>query len=190
MNALAKRALSVVEEKYKIHQVHEFACFLWPKFKSLRMLPNESKIRITSEVGEALLKYELNRINALERADTYRGTESHNEEFEEWEDNLSQSIPRSSLQEVLEYQSDISAKIDDVLLWWEQNSLRFPLLSQLAKKILGIPASSASSERCFSTAGRIIEKRRTNLKGDTVDSLIFLHDHYKKQQLAGACLTH
>lgn len=181
--ALAKHALTVVEEKFKIHQVHEFACFLWPKFKSLRMLPNESRTRIISEVNIALLKYELARINEFEEADTHQhGTAPHNEDFEEWEDNISHNLPRSSLHEIQEYQNEICGKVDDVLEWWEQNSVRFPLLSELAKRILALPASSASSERCFSTAGRIIEKRRTNLNGNTVDSLMFLHDQYKKKQ--------
>jgi len=32
-----------------------------------------------------------------------------------------------------------------------------------------------------STSGRVIEERRTQLKGNTVDSLLFLNDFYKKK---------
>lgn len=179
MKSLAERALNTINEKFKIHQVHEFACFLWPTFKNLRMLPFETKNRIIQQVGEALLKYELIRMNSTE-TNTIQETISHDSEFEEWEDSSSQNVLRSSLQEVQDYQNDICGKIDNILKWWKVNNTRFQLLSELAKYILAIPASSASSERCFSTTGRIIEKRRTNLNGETVDSLMFLHDYYKK----------
>ncbi|VVC30344.1 Ribonuclease H-like domain,HAT, C-terminal dimerisation domain [Cinara cedri] len=49
-------------------------------------------------------------------------------------------------------------------------------MAKLASRILAIPAS----ERSFSTSGRVIEER-TRLKGDTVDSLLFLDDFYKKK---------
>jgi len=48
-------------------------------------------------------------------------------------------------------------------------------LAVLARKILSVPASSAASERAFSAAGQTITERRTSLKPDTVDSILFLH---------------
>jgi len=50
---------------------------------------------------------------------------------------------------------------------------RYPYLSKLARQILAIPASSASSKRSFSVAGRVIEERRSCLDGSTVDALLF-----------------
>ncbi|CAF3101790.1 unnamed protein product, partial [Rotaria sp. Silwood2] len=49
---------------------------------------------------------------------------------------------------------------DTLLGWWNKHSLIFPQLALLAKSLLGIPASSATSERVFSSSGRILEKRR------------------------------
>jgi len=41
-----------------------------------------------------------------------------------------------------------------------------------------VPASSSASERVFSTAGRLLEKRRTNLSpADSTNSLLFLHSY-------------
>ena len=40
----------------------------------------------------------------------------------------------------------------------------------MARQVLGVPASSAASERVFSTAGRMLEKRRTNLSPAVVNS--------------------
>ena len=61
--------------------------------------------------------------------------------------------------------------------WWKVNSGRFPLLSCIAKKLLAIPATSAPSERVFSTAGHIVNivnKRRASLSSENVEKLVFL----------------
>lgn len=57
--------------------------------------------------------------------------------------------------------------------WWASQSSRFPILSQLAKKYLAIPASSAASERLFSDAGNVMTARRINLLPSTFEHLIF-----------------
>jgi len=51
----------------------------------------------------------------------------------------------------------------DALKWWSAHASTFPLLSVLARKLLGIPASSAPVERLFSTAGNVITKKRQRL---------------------------
>jgi len=43
--------------------------------------------------------------------------------------------------------------------------------------VLCVPVSSSASERVFSTAGRLPEKRRTNLSPDSTNSLLFLHSY-------------
>ncbi|KAJ8353682.1 hypothetical protein SKAU_G00212490 [Synaphobranchus kaupii] len=61
------------------------------------------------------------------------------------------------------------------LEWWKENAkIMYPLLSPLAKAYLSIPATSVPSERVFSTAGDIVNVRRSQLLADNVDMLIFL----------------
>ena len=45
---------------------------------------------------------------------------------------------------------------------------------QLVRQVLCIPATSASSERVFSTAGNICRKKRTRLTPQNVDALTVL----------------
>lgn len=60
------------------------------------------------------------------------------------------------------------------LEWWKQHEMNFPLVARLAKKYLCIPATSSSSERAFSASGNIITCKRSCLKPNTVDQLVFL----------------
>jgi len=40
----------------------------------------------------------------------------------------------------------------NTLVWWKRNSILYPNLAALARKYLAIQATSASSERIFSSA--------------------------------------
>ena len=64
---------------------------------------------------------------------------------------------------------------EDPFVWWRSNSSRFPRLSYLAKKFLSIPATSTPSERVFSVAGIVVDRKRCALTPDMVNALVFLH---------------
>ncbi|KAK3108517.1 hypothetical protein FSP39_009667 [Pinctada imbricata] len=66
-----------------------------------------------------------------------------------------------------------------LLQWWMQNESVYPHVSILAKKYLAIPASSVPSERVFSLAGILINKKRSRLSPDNVDLFIFLNKNMK-----------
>lgn len=60
--------------------------------------------------------------------------------------------------ELTNYESftdDSGADPSRICEWWRNNRGRFPLLERLAREILSIPASSASSERVFSAGTRV-----------------------------------
>lgn len=65
------------------------------------------------------------------------------------------------------------------LIWWKAHTHQYPLLSKLAKKYLGVPATSVASERVFSTAGDIVTAQRAALSPEHVDRLIFLKKNMK-----------
>jgi hypothetical protein len=68
----------------------------------------------------------------------------------------------------------------DVLKWWKGQSEDLPLLAAVARKILAIPATSASSERLFSSGGNVMTNQRTCLDPQTVEKLVFYHDNWQK----------
>lgn len=64
----------------------------------------------------------------------------------------------------------------DILEWWKINSLKYPVLSTIARDILAISASTVPSESAFSSGGRIVSDYRSSLSCSTVEALICLQD--------------
>jgi len=62
------------------------------------------------------------------------------------------------------------------LEWWRIKQQQFPLMAQIALRVLPIPATSAPSERVFSVAGITIAAERSRLCPETAGELVFLHD--------------
>lgn len=67
-----------------------------------------------------------------------------------------------------------------LLTWWKDHETMFPLLSKLCRKIHSVVATSAPSERIFSTGGNIVTQKRSSLLPSNVDSFIFLHTNLYK----------
>ena len=65
------------------------------------------------------------------------------------------------------------------LSWWKIEHQRYPHLSRLARKYLCLCATSVPSERIFSVAGEIVSDRRSALKPEKVDQLVFLARNLK-----------
>jgi KRAB domain-containing zinc finger protein len=65
----------------------------------------------------------------------------------------------------------------DVFSWWHINRFQFKKLYALTGLFLIIPASSASSERVFSAAGYLTDKRRNRLGNKGLNMLLFLKFH-------------
>ena len=68
------------------------------------------------------------------------------------------------------------------LMWWKENCQRFPLLAVLARRTLCIPATSAPSERVFSTAGLTISKKRASMNSDNAADMIFLRGSWAQTE--------
>ena len=82
--------------------------------------------------------------------------------------------------EVSLYRAEKPADLDsDPLKWWKHWKLVYLLLTKLIKKRYSMVATSVPSERLFSTAGNIINEKRSNLLPENADKLLFLHENTK-----------
>ena len=78
-------------------------------------------------------------------------------------------------QEISQYCSHPKLGINESpLLWWKVEHARFSNLTPLARKYLCICATSVPSERVFSCSGHIVSDKRSMLKPESVERLVFL----------------
>ncbi|XP_049934785.1 uncharacterized protein LOC116257647 [Nymphaea colorata] len=68
----------------------------------------------------------------------------------------------------------------DILIWWKDKELKYPILSHMARDILCIPITTVASESAFSTGCRIVDKSRSSLSPKTVEELVCAGDWIKQ----------
>jgi len=78
-------------------------------------------------------------------------------------------------QELDQYLSHPQLDIEESPLdCWKIEAVQYPEVVKLAQKYLCLCATSVPAERVFSCGGHIVSDRRTCLKPDRVDNLVFL----------------
>ncbi|TXG53310.1 hypothetical protein EZV62_022479 [Acer yangbiense] len=60
----------------------------------------------------------------------------------------------------------------DVLAWWKNSLVKFPILLMVARDVFVVPVSTMASESAFSTGGRILDPFRSSLTHKIVEGLI------------------
>lgn len=82
--------------------------------------------------------------------------------------------------EMVHYQGEpMISTTQSPLEWWRSKQYAYPTLARLAKVRLAVQATSVAAERVFSTAGDIVNEKRSRLAVDHVDSLLFLKKNYE-----------
>ena len=69
---------------------------------------------------------------------------------------------------------DSSGNDQDILAWWRQEAPEFPHLSKMARQFLAAPASSASVERLFSSAGKMHDDVKKSTSEETLESMLII----------------
>ena len=144
------------------------ACLLDPQYKRLPFLTADQR-QATHEILEERLDDVPLSVPA--RNDDAPPTKRRRLNFCNFDDD--DEDERSD--ELASYIAEKPTKDCDPLDWWKRNETRYPQIAVIAKRVLGVPATSVSSERIFSAAGLLINKLRNRLSSDIVDSIIFLN---------------
>jgi hypothetical protein len=64
----------------------------------------------------------------------------------------------------------------DVLKWWEENKLKYPTLSKMARDILTMQVSTAEPDTVFDTEIKELDSYRSSLRPETVEALVCAKD--------------
>jgi hypothetical protein len=90
--------------------------------------------------------------------------------------------PSDYLQDEAQYECNrwfkqpIVSREIDLLVFWKAKQYNFPILAQVARDHLAVPATSAPSECVFSDGGEILTKKRNRISPDTLRWMICLRD--------------
>ncbi|OIW11605.1 hypothetical protein TanjilG_15299 [Lupinus angustifolius] len=69
----------------------------------------------------------------------------------------------------------------NILNWWKVHMPRYPILSMMARDVLGTPMSTVPPELAFSTEGRVLDPIRASLNPDTQQALICTKDWLRNE---------
>ena len=147
-----------------------------PRFKGMNYLDTEKVKRVKSHIARMCAE----DIAKLDQKESEPHHKMRKTEMNAWDILLGdeeQPIDsnNSRQQECDSYWAEKTrARDGDPLKWWSVKQEAYPSIARLAKRLLCIPATSAASERVFSTTGNTITQLRNSLSGNTVESLIFL----------------
>ena len=125
-------------------EAYRFATFLDPKYGP-SCFKREQRMEIIESLNNILLNKVKSNASTTAQANSTKKQPFHErfslEETNESEDSL-------ELNDYLRSIANNEIKLD-ALAFWKKNCNRWPQLAEKAKKVLGVPASSASVERVF-----------------------------------------
>ena len=164
--------------------VHTIASFLDPRFKDLSFLGAELHYRIHNTVAE-----EMEHVEILSTSDETTEQQGNGPKVSKLSKLMGESVStsvdepqvtgvrmRSIVDELTAYKNEAKEDLDcDPLAWWKLKAVKYPRISVIARRYLQIPATSASSERLFSSYGNIYTERRMSLRADTAEATLFMH---------------
>ena len=67
----------------------------------------------------------------------------------------------------------------EIYSYWRKKASRWPRLSAMVKDLLSVPATSAASERSFSTGKDVFGISRMSLDPQTLEALVCLRSWYR-----------
>jgi hypothetical protein len=68
----------------------------------------------------------------------------------------------------------------DLLIWWKNNTFRYPILAEVAHDVLVMPISTIALESTFSTGGLILDPFRSSLSPLTIKALVCTQNWIRK----------
>lgn len=142
--------------------------------EQMKRITNKSKQKSSSQDDSSILKKQKIQHSILQHYedDDQDDEINHRDDSSGSEDYPYRAPPPDELTRYLAMVIDKKKLSSNPLNFWKENQDMFPVLSSLARQIHCIPASSSAVERCFSSAGFIINERRTSLHPDQLDNII------------------
>ena len=167
------RARQVLPQKVRLDVLHNVGVFLNPCIKGLFFLtPTRKKAaleKMKQLINEVITQQPQtgNPENSIETADVnddeqYKGELATKKlKIDDFSELCDRDCDDGKRNELAKYVNMKVPKNTKMMQFWIAYSKILPNMFKVACRVLCIPASSAASKRVISTAGRVLEKRRT-----------------------------
>lgn len=165
--------------------LHKVCTVLNPLLKNIAMSSSVDRKAVYDFIDAEIVKYDsaVDNVQVEMECEVTSNIELLNEFMGE------QSAASQAQQEPSDYSTELQKYLRanvqvmdpfriDLVKWWHENRHVYPKLFRLFLSKSGIMASSAPSERSFSTTGIIISARRASLLPETVSDMILARNKY------------
>lgn len=170
-----------------VTHLHDIATFLHPMMKGLKAHSVQRRAATIEKVSSMLTDFD-------DATTTYRRTNVGASVTSSVMSHFVDNDLDSEANELDEYMELKVRSMTTLLQWWNDKRSVFPNLYKIARYIHSIPASSASAERIFSSAGKLCSSR-PKLSSDRMDEILFLRSNFdllsettRKEQLEAASI--
>nr|KAJ0201720.1 hypothetical protein LSAT_V11C600324670 [Lactuca sativa] len=184
-----------IEQHLRKHETNPNFMFM-PRTKIKKMSADEIESKARAKVIDIECKLDKFFKTYLERSNMTSSSQQETpEEVVNFDDEnefygsymTSGSFPSTSsesqLQRYLNEDPNGFDKGYDILTWWKNNAVRFPIVARMARDILGMQISTVAFESTFSNGRRVITDYRINLSVVIVEALICTQDWLRKSSL-------
>lgn len=173
-----KRILEDYFANKKFDRILNSAAFLDPRFKVLGFMTAKEKELLVSDVQIEMLKHA--RVDDVKSAKRVKRECESDISFllaEVCENDSASSVEERTLQEVAAYRLEEPASFEcNPVDWWKMNWHRYPLLFNVAKAYLSVPATCRNTEFLYSKRSvDDVTLNRCRIESKYVDVVMFLH---------------
>jgi len=187
-----RKSFDHYSSKYSIfdNQVLITAAFLDPRFKKFSRFSNEESLSYKQTakkfIRDAANKYKLaEQINSDPITSAASAKKAKLKIFDYEDDDELDDIDAKSrtTKEINEYLKENAPNVKNVLEYWVNQAKRYSVLSNIARRIFCVQATSVSAERLFSSAGYSIWDRRNSISPWKVDKMMVINQFLKFNEL-------
>lgn len=166
----------VLDPRYKMSYVEFCFAKIYGKGSTQSFIMCDKVLKTLQELFDYYMNLK-GREDSSSQSKTNQPNVTWDDDFEKYmEDRDEGAMGKSELDAYLVEARERKGEGFDILGWWKNNSTRLPILSEIAKHVLGMPVSSVASEAAFSTSGRMIDAYRSSLSPKTAEALICSQD--------------
>lgn len=190
ISCIIKGRDKLIKHYKKCNWIYCVALLLDPRFKLERFKSTEwgkDLKDIAEKRFKNIFRYQYYNKNVIE-SDAESSQNSAEEEFVEFKSVYAPQKKVSWESEINKYLTSPRANYKtNILQWWADNKKEYPILSQMARDILGTTASTVFIERFFSAGPQIMTNRRNRLRNETLNALMCIYAWQKCILKADIC---